>query len=71
MQKCAKICKVLLSNNVIGHPYYRRRETKPIGVPDSNFYRGGIIWLMYHHKAYDVMKAKIKRPSKQGHKKGL
>ena len=58
MQKCAKICKVLLSNNVIGHPYYRRRETKPIGV------HGGIIWLMYHHKAYDVMKAKIKRPIK-------
>lgn len=40
MQKYAKICKVLLSNNVIGHPYYRRRETKPIGVPGSNFYRG-------------------------------
>ena len=36
MQKYAKICKVLLSNNA----YYRRRETKPIGVPDSNFYRG-------------------------------
>ena len=58
MQKCAKICKVLLSNNVIGHPYYRRRETKPNGVHGSN------IWIMYHHKAYDVMKTKIKRPIK-------
>ena len=40
MQKCAKICKILLSNNVIGNLYYRRRETKPIGVPGGNFYRG-------------------------------
>ena len=67
MQKCAKICKVLLSNNVIGYPYYRRRETKPIGVPDSNFYRGVHVVPMTLLR----YKGKIKRPSKQGHKKGL
>ena len=63
MQKCAKICKVLLSNNVIGNPYYRRRETKPIGIPDSNFYRGVHVVPM--------TSSRQNKKANQGHKKGL
>ena len=57
MQKCAELCKVSLSNNDIGNPCCRRRETKPMGCLEGIF-TAAFIWLTYHYKAYDVMKAK-------------
>ena len=45
---------IIVIGIVIGNPCCRRRETKPISVPDSNFYRGVHVVPM----TLDTMKAK-------------